>query len=86
MRNIDVIFRELQEHPEYIAGVIWTTEDLMHTMILQRHDDDTKTEPSDENIAKFASHLDMNGWEDVAIQDGWDVIVQQYIDIFEEGE
>lgn len=71
MRNIDVIFRELQQHPEYIGGVIWTTEDLMHTLLLQ------EVNAGSENVATFAKFVDMNGWEDVAIQDGWEVLTSQ---------
>jgi hypothetical protein len=82
MRDINDIFRELQQHPDYIGGVIWTVEDLKHHIDLWYVSLHNPHDASD--IAKFAEFIDMDGWEDVAIEDGWEVIHQQYNALFPE--
>jgi hypothetical protein len=70
MRDISDIFAELRQHPDFITCVIWCKEDIKNHIEYLEEDGVTV----DKTVDEIISLLRMEGWEDVATEDGWDVI------------
>lgn len=62
----DAINDAVRKHPWYLGGVVWSV-----------HDVKSECEYQNVDYARVEDDLmmiDFNGWEDVAISDGWPVI------------
>ena len=73
MRDLGEIWSEIRNHPDFIEAVIWTREDVECHVQDLADDGDTVTA----SVYDIMEHIRMDGWEDYAIECGWDVIYQQ---------
>lgn len=73
--DIYTLWRTITLHPDYIAGVLWTADDILHVASEEKA-----------NAGELAIRLDLGSWEDVASEDGYNEITRVARELVYESE
>ena len=63
--DLPALWAAVRKHPDTIALVAWTVDDIRNECVWRGIDFDSV------DVNKF----DLSGWEDQAVEDGWEYII-----------